>query len=59
MKHQPFDALAQGRTDYTVRVIPILESAAEMYMTVCASEEAVYITKTQAMEFFDLMEKPE
>lgn len=55
LKHQPFTAMAQGHTDYNVDVIAIDSRNYGMLMTICATEEAVYITKEQAMAFFDLV----
>lgn len=60
--HQPFTALAQGKTDFVVDVEPIVLAEPspfvpfEPLMCVMASEEAIYITKQQAMDFFGLVE---
>lgn len=51
-----FNALAQGKTDYVVEVIHQAVPGYGNLMTICASEEAVYITREQAMEFFGLAE---
>lgn len=51
-----FRALAQGRADYT---IPVVCSSIEGYgdlMTICATEEVIYVSKEQAMAFFGLKE---
>ena len=55
-KHGNFMALAQGKCDY---VLEVRHTKPERYgdmMTICATEEAVYITKQQAMAFFGLVE---
>lgn len=52
-----FKAMAQGTTDY---VIDVIHTNSEKYgdlMTICATEEAIYITKEQAMAFFGLVDK--
>lgn len=54
--YQPFKALAQGRADYEVEVIRIDHPANVPFMVICATEEAVYITKEQVMKFFGLVE---
>jgi hypothetical protein len=48
-----FKAMAQGRVDYSVDVIPV-ESNGNFgtMMGICTEEGAVYITKQQAKEFF-------
>ena len=40
-----FTALAQGQTDYTVQVIHTNPEPYGDLMTICATEEAVYITR--------------
>ena len=56
-KYQQFTALAQGRTNYEIEVIAITPSIGDTpLMTVCATEEAIYITKEQAMKFFGLVD---
>ena len=52
--HTEFSAMAQGKQDYTVPVIRIKDETIGDLMTICATEEAVYITKEQAMKFFNL-----
>lgn len=47
----PFFAMAQGKTDYAVEAINI-----NGMLTLCATEEAVYVTKQQAMAFFGLVD---
>lgn len=47
----PFFAMAQGKTDYTVEALNI-----NGMLTLCATEEAVYVTKQQAMAFFGLID---
>lgn len=51
-----FTALAQGQTDYTVQVIHTNPEPYGDLMTICATEEAVYITREQAKAFFGLVE---
>ena len=48
-KPRRFKALAQGKTDYTVEVDEV-----NGMMCVMATEEAVYITREQAVRFFSL-----
>lgn len=55
MTHTEFQALAQGKCDYTLKVIPVANDG-ETLMTVLATEEAVYISKAQVMAFFGLVE---
>jgi hypothetical protein len=50
-----FRAAAQGRTDFQVPVVCISLPGQPVFMTVCASMEAIHITKEQVMEFFDLV----
>lgn len=57
--HFPFNALAQGKHDYQIAVIKTIGNDGVPYMTVCATEEAVYITKEQAMKFFGLVDPTE
>lgn len=56
-RHQPFMAMAQGKFDYSVEVIHQDIAPYGPLMVVCATEEAVYITKQQAMDFFCLVDK--
>ena len=49
-----FHAMAQGKCDYTIPVIRIGHEEYGDLMTICATEEAVYITKQEAMDFFGL-----
>lgn len=51
-----FKALAQGKCDYVVDVIHTNTERYGHMMTICASDEAVYVTKAQAMAFFGLIE---
>ena len=46
---------AQGKFDYIVRVCS-MEIDGQETMVIGASEEVIYLTKQQAMEFFDLRE---
>lgn len=55
MMHTEFQALAQGKCDYTLKVVPIANEG-ETLMTILATEEAVYISKAQAMAFFGLVD---
>lgn len=52
-----FHAMAQGRTDFTVEVIRTSTQEFGDMMTIIATGEAIYITKEQAMKFFNLVEK--
>jgi len=51
-----FKAMAQGRTDYIVDVF-VTNTRYGKFMTVGATEEAIYISKEQAMAFFNLVPK--
>jgi hypothetical protein len=51
-----FRALAQGKCDYVVEVILTKTERFGEMMTVCATEEAVYVSKAQVMAFFGLVE---
>ncbi len=55
-KHQTFFAMAQGKVDYSLQAIHTHTEEYGDMLTICATEEAVYITKAQAMEFFGLIE---
>lgn len=50
---QCFRALAQGKVDFTVAVEKINE-----FMTIMATEEAIYIDREQALAFFAESSKP-
>ena len=54
--YNEFDAMAQGATDYTVKAIAVADEKYGTMLTILASEEAVYITKAQAMAFFGLVD---
>ena len=55
--HQPFQAMAQGSyCDYEILVTHSHTNTYGDMLTVCASEEVIYITKAQAMEFFGLVD---
>ncbi len=47
-----FKAMAHSRGDYTVDVIKTESKFFGNMMTILATEEAIYITKDQASEFF-------
>lgn len=51
-----FDAMAQGRADYTVHVICTEAPKYGNMLTILASEEAIYITREQAKAFFGLID---
>lgn len=53
--NQEFRALAQGRCDYVVNVISNHTQVGH-FMTICATEEAIYISREQAKAFFGLVE---
>ena len=59
--HEKFIAIAQGRCNYTVEVIPVkpLSPHIDPVMAILATTEAIYITKEQAMKFFGIVEKQE
>ena len=53
-KYKTFTAHAQMRDhDYEIEVTMI-----NLDMAICHTDGPIYITKSQAMEFFDLIEKP-
>ncbi len=52
--HAPFKAMAQGEVDYSVDVFPIESTEFGSMMTIGAQEGAIYITKEQAMQFWNL-----
>ena len=55
--YQPFLAMTQGmQGDYSTHVES--NGGHDPAMLVCAAEGAIYITKAQAMEFFNLVEAP-
>ncbi|WP_290877774.1 hypothetical protein [Aquabacterium sp.] len=59
MKHQPFEALVLGldQPDTLIDVVPTkVDGSNETYMTLLGTNEAVYITKAQCMEFFGLVD---
>lgn len=49
--------MAQGQTDYLLPTLRQEHPDHGEMMVICASEEAIYITKAQAMEFFNLVPK--
>ena len=51
-----FKAMAQGRCDYVVAVIHTNADKFGDMMTICATDEAVYITREQAVAFFGLID---
>jgi hypothetical protein len=51
-----FAAMAQGKTDYIVDVMHIKTSDYGDLMAIAATEECVYITRTQAAKFFGFKE---
>lgn len=55
--YKQFQAMVQGKHDYVVDVIDVEAEGYGHMMAICAIEGAIYITKTQAMEFFNLKEK--
>ena len=54
--YEEFQAMAQGKCDYTLPVIKTETTKFGPMMTIMATEEAIYITKEQAMEFFGLVD---
>lgn len=59
LKHIGFSAQAQSDHDFIVDVIPVRFQGEETQMAICASQEAIYITKEQAMQFFGLVPNPQ
>lgn len=58
--HEHFEAYTEdhynaGTNPYTLTVVPVIHEG-ETKMLICCNEENVYITKEQAMAFFNLKE---
>jgi hypothetical protein len=49
---EQFKAMAQGKADYSVDVMPVKSTEYGTLMCVCSDEAAIYITKEQAAKFF-------
>ena len=56
-KNKEFKAMAQGKCDYSVDVMPIPSKEYGTMMCVCSEEAAIYITKEQAAKFFGFSNK--
>lgn len=61
IRYEKFQAMAQGKVDYTLPVFPIGKENDEFgtMMVIGADEGAIYITREQAMKFFGLYESPQ
>lgn len=49
---EQFTAMAQGKVDYSVDVIPVECAEYGTLMCICSEGAAIYITKEQAAKFF-------
>lgn len=56
-KNKEFQAMAQGKSDYSVDVMPIGSKEYGTMMCVCSEEAAIYITREQAAKFFGFTDK--
>jgi hypothetical protein len=54
-KHEDFDVMAQGNSDFTMKAFPVCGKDG-MMLVIDTSEGAAYITKEQAMIFFGLID---
>lgn len=54
--YKPFELMAQGRCDFLVEAFPTKLGENDIALYIDTSEGAVYITKEQAMRFFNLKE---
>lgn len=54
--YEPFDLMAQGVCDFTVEAFPIKLGHNDIALCIATPEGAVYVTKEQAMKFFNLKE---
>lgn len=54
--YKPFDLMAQGICDFTVEAFPIKLGEDDTALCIATPEGAVYVTKEQAMKFFNLKE---
>ena len=52
-----FWLMAQGEHDYVVHAVPVHNKEHGTMLVACTVEGAIYLTKEQAMKFFDLQEK--
>lgn len=53
-KEEEFYVMAQGVVDYSLPVIRMGHDVYGDMLTIMATEEAIYVTKEQAMEFWNL-----
>lgn len=56
-KDDEFYVMAQGVVDYSLPVIRMKHDEYGDMLTIMATEEAIYITKEQAMKFWNLVDK--
>lgn len=54
--YAPFELMAQGVCDFTVEAFPIKVGNNDIALCIATPEGAVYVTKEQAMKFFNLKE---
>lgn len=57
-QHGEFWLMAQGVGDYVVPAFPIDAPDHGIMLTIAATEEAIYVTRAQAMAFFGLTANP-
>jgi len=51
-----FDLMAQGSCDFTVEAFPIKLGENDTALCIATPEGAIYVTKEQAIKFFNLKE---
>ena len=56
--YEKFEAMAQGKQDYSVPAFPVKTETYGTLLALGTPDAVLYITKEQAMNFFDLVEKP-
>jgi hypothetical protein len=49
-----FKAMAQGRVDYTLDAFAVTTDEYGVMMAIATEDSVIYVTKEQAMKFFDL-----
>ena len=54
--HQEFQVMAQGQHDYELPAFPINTPNHGTCLVIGAQEGAIYLTKAQAMAFFNLVD---
>lgn len=54
--YEPFNLMAQGSCDFTVEAFPIKLGENDVALCIATPEGAIYVTKEQAIKFFNLKE---